>query len=87
MAIAADDVDGAFGVDHGSVRRSRSPRRAGRTIGPRRTCGQVRDRPMTKGYSCICVYVYIYMYMYIYVYVYVYKYIYVYVYIYIYIYI
>ncbi len=35
---AADDVDGAGGVDHGRVVRSASPRRAGRAIRPGHTC-------------------------------------------------
>ncbi len=37
-AVAADDVDGAGGVDHGRVVRSRTPLRAGRTARPRRAC-------------------------------------------------
>ncbi len=39
---AADDVDGAGGVDHGRVAKSFTPRRAGRTVCPRDTCGHVR---------------------------------------------
>ncbi len=41
-ALAADDVDGAGGVDHGRVRLSRSPLRAGRAARPRDTCGRTR---------------------------------------------
>ncbi len=47
-AAAADDVDGASGVDHGCVPFSPSPRRAGRTTRPSHTCGQDHDRPMPK---------------------------------------
>jgi hypothetical protein len=43
---AAEDVDGAGGVDHGRVVTSRSPSRAGRTIGEGDTCGHEGDRPM-----------------------------------------
>ena len=39
-AAAADDVDGAGGVDHRRVPRSGSPRRAECAARPRRTCGQ-----------------------------------------------
>ncbi len=46
-AVAADDVDGAGGVDHGRVPRSRSPRRAGRAARPGDTCGRrARARPV-----------------------------------------
>jgi hypothetical protein len=41
-AGAADDVDGAGGVDHRRVRKSRSPRRAGGAACPRHTCGRTR---------------------------------------------
>jgi hypothetical protein len=41
-AVAADDVDGAGGVDHGRVVISRGPRRAGRAARPRDTCGRTR---------------------------------------------
>jgi hypothetical protein len=37
---AADDVDGAGGVDQGRVPSSASPRRAGRAASPHGTCGQ-----------------------------------------------
>jgi hypothetical protein len=43
-AMAADDVDGAGGVDHHRRRISRSPRRAGRAARPGDTCGK-RGRP------------------------------------------
>jgi hypothetical protein len=47
VAVAADDVDGAGGIDHGRVPTSRSPRHAGRTIGERRSCSQrARARPV-----------------------------------------
>jgi hypothetical protein len=39
-AAAADDVDGAGGVDHGRVRISRSPSRAGRAARPVHPCGR-----------------------------------------------
>jgi hypothetical protein len=46
-AVAADDVDGAGGVDHGRVPLSRSPSRAGRAASPRDTCGRrARARPV-----------------------------------------
>ncbi len=38
VAPAADDVDGAGGVDHGRVPISRSPRRGHRTASPHGTC-------------------------------------------------
>jgi hypothetical protein len=41
-ASAADDVDGAGGVDHGRVPISRSPSRLGRAARPRDTCGRTR---------------------------------------------
>jgi hypothetical protein len=40
--LAADDVDGAGGVDHGRVLISRIPSRAGRAARPRDTCGRTR---------------------------------------------
>ena len=40
-AAAADDVDGAGGVDHGRVRMSGRPRRIGDHASPRDTCGHV----------------------------------------------
>jgi hypothetical protein len=46
-AEAADDVDGAGGVDHGRVPGSANPLRAGRTARPGHACGQrARHRPM-----------------------------------------
>jgi hypothetical protein len=46
-ADAADDVDGAGGVDHRRVLASRSPRRAGRAASPRHPCGKrARHRPV-----------------------------------------
>jgi hypothetical protein len=44
--LAADDVDGPGGVDHGRVVSSRSPRRAECAARPRHTCGHAGDRPM-----------------------------------------
>ncbi len=44
--MAANDVDCAGGVDHRRVLSSHSPRRAGRTARPGRTCGHEGDRPM-----------------------------------------
>ncbi len=40
VASAADDIDGAGGVDHRRVPPSVSPRRAGRAARPAHTCGQ-----------------------------------------------
>jgi hypothetical protein len=45
-AVAADDVDGAGGVDHARVPKSRSPRRVGRAAPPRHTCDHVGKRTM-----------------------------------------
>jgi hypothetical protein len=47
VAFAADDVDGAGGVDHGRVGSSRFPRRVGRAARPGDTCGRrARARPV-----------------------------------------
>jgi hypothetical protein len=50
---AADDVDGAGGVDHGRVQNSRTPRRAGGTTRPRHTFGHahVAVRPSRLSYK------------------------------------
>jgi hypothetical protein len=45
---AADNVDGAGGVDHGRERKSRSPWRAGDHEPPRRAYGHAGDQPMAQ---------------------------------------
>ncbi len=44
---AADDVDGAGGIDHGRVPSSGTPRRAGGAQAPRHACGTRAERPMS----------------------------------------
>jgi hypothetical protein len=61
VVVAAEDVDGAGGVDHGSLGHARAPRGAGSNTRPRLTCGnQTDDQPMTnatgaRGRSARCI--------------------------------
>jgi hypothetical protein len=59
--MAADDVDGAGGVDHHRRRISRSPRRARRTARPGDTCAaDAGEPPMTNAKARVCVPAYIF---------------------------